>query len=285
MGGAALDARLFQDAVGFLGRIEGLPVAVLRMKEAEREIVRVVVVGDPAPHQDVRHGMLLSLQVVGHRGRHDRDLDPELAPHAEERRRERAESVLKDGVDRGLQPDGKGQPRLSQEAPGGLSREERAPPPRVVAQDAGRQETRGGKREAPERPPDEILAPRHPCEGAPERGVRAERTPAATVEQDEVRSLLRRLDEARRGSAARAAAPRGRAGGGRGPARPARRGGPRRWPRRSSRRGSRCRRGGAAAASTCAGSSPARPGPARAARSGRVPFRGRSRRSHRPRRA
>ena len=51
-------------------------------------------------------------------------------------------------------------------------RQERAPPPGVVAEDAGREESRRGKGEAAERAPDEVLAACHPGEGAAEGGVR-----------------------------------------------------------------------------------------------------------------
>ena len=75
------------------------------LKEAEREVIGVVVVGHPAADQDVHLGALLRVQVIHHRGGDDIDLDAEVAPDAEEGRRQRAEAILKDRMNRGPEPD------------------------------------------------------------------------------------------------------------------------------------------------------------------------------------
>ncbi len=166
------------------------------MKKSEGEVVRVVVVGDPAADPEVHTGAALpGVEILGHRFRRGRDLDPHLRPDLEERLRQRAVLIQEGGMHRGLQTHRKRQPaganRLDRLLPLGV----RLAAARVVAEDSGRQKSRRGEREAPERAPDEVLRPHDVGHGVSQRGIA--RRGAGGVEEDEVRVLLGRLDEAR----------------------------------------------------------------------------------------
>ena len=90
---------------------------------------------------------------------------------------------------------GEGSARRADPLDGLLAREVRLPASRVVPEDPGRDQARGGQGEAAEGPPDEVLGPDGAGESGPEGLVRSRG--ACGVEDGEVRVLLRRLDEAR----------------------------------------------------------------------------------------
>src|SRR5438445_5988753 len=146
------------------------------MEQSEREIVRVVVVGDPAPDEEIDLRVLVpGLEVFGHRSGHDGDFDAELDPASEEGRGERAVLVLEDRVDGRPEADWKLEPGGPKHFDRLVVREMRLPPSRVVAEDSGGEETGRRKREASESSPHEVLRPDRVRERLPERGVRARR--------------------------------------------------------------------------------------------------------------
>ena len=162
-------------------------------------------------------------------------------------------------MDGGAQADGRREARRADHLDGLLAREVALPPPRVVSEDARRNQAGRRQREAAERAPDEVLGADDAGERASEGRIRA--AGARRVEDDEVGVLLGRLDEAGRGSGARAGAPRGPGAGGRGPGRVARTGSPRRSRRPAGRRGTRSRSSRAGVPSSAAGCARGRRGP------------------------
>ncbi len=107
-------AGFLEDAVGLGRREVGARRSGSRVEEGEREVVRIVVVGDPAAEHDVDAFVLVPrLDELGHRLRGDLDLDAEVPPDAEEGLGERRVLVHEDRVNADAQPDGRGQPTPS----------------------------------------------------------------------------------------------------------------------------------------------------------------------------
>ena len=197
------------------------------VEEREREVVRVVVVGDPAAEQEVDPGV--------RRARTSRNsgivfvATSTSTPSSAQIRKSACVSApywsCRIGWTRRAQPDGQRQARRS----GSSRRPFRAARcgcrrPGVVAEDPGRDEARWraarSARALPRRSP--ASARRRRARAAARRSSPAA---LARVEEGEVGVLLRRLDEARAEPRARGGSPRGPAGGGRarGRARPDRR--------------------------------------------------------------
>src|SRR5438552_15510654 len=145
------------------------------MEQSERKIVRVVVVGDPAPDEKVDSaGLVPALKVLGHRSGRDGDFDAELRPVPEESRRERLVLVLQDRVDGRPEPDRELEARRADHLRRLVVREVRLPASRIVAEDPGRKQAGRGKREASERSPYEVLRPDRVRERLTEPLVRAD---------------------------------------------------------------------------------------------------------------
>ena len=191
-----LGPRLLEEAVGLRRGEVGARRPVSGVEEREREVVGIVVVGDPAAEHDVDALVgVPRLEELGHRLRRDLDLDAEVPPDAEEGLRQRGVLVEQDRVDADAQPDRERAVRRERIISTAFSRGKvRLPAPGVVAEDPGRDQARGGQGEAPERSPDEVLRPNGAGERGPESHVRSRG--AAGVEEGEVRVLLGRLDEA-----------------------------------------------------------------------------------------
>ena len=151
-------ARLVEEAIGLGRGVVRAHAAGLGVKEVVREVVGVVVVRDPAPEEQVDLRVVVPGSEVRRHGlRHDLDLDADLRPEAQERLGQRGVLVLEDRVDAGAKPHGKRQAGGAHHLDGLFLREVRLAAPRVVAEDAGRDQARGRKGEPPERSPDEVL--------------------------------------------------------------------------------------------------------------------------------
>ena len=188
-GRTGLAASFLEDQVG-LGRGE---IASRRtaagVEEGESEIVRIVVVGDPAAEHDIDVLVRVPrLEELGHGRRHDVDLHTQIGPDPEEGLRQRGVLVQQDRVHGDPDLDGQRKSGGPDHLDRFFAREVRLPPSGVVSENPGRDHTRRGQGEPPERPPDEVLGSDGACEREPQSGARSGGGPG--VEDGEIGVLL-----------------------------------------------------------------------------------------------
>ncbi|HEY6049934.1 MAG TPA: hypothetical protein VIZ58_01720 [Thermoanaerobaculia bacterium] len=95
----SLRSRLLEDRVRLRRREVAAQAAVPGVKEGEREVVRIVVVRDPAAEPEIKFLRVVpGLDELGHRLRGHLDLDAEFRPGLEERAGQAGVLVLQDRV-------------------------------------------------------------------------------------------------------------------------------------------------------------------------------------------
>ena len=175
-GRPALAARLVEHAVR-LGRGEvAVQGAGCRAEQRVGDVVGIVVVGVPAPDHQVDVGVVLpGLEVRRHVAGVGLHLDAEILPRADEGRDERRARSRSSGWTAAFSRSGPRQARRREQVERLLPAERGPAPARVVPEHAGRDEARRRRREAAERPPDEVRRPHDTRQRAPHRDATSRR--------------------------------------------------------------------------------------------------------------